>query len=95
MTATPPPRVDGRTARSERTRTAIVDAHLQLIREGDLRPTAEKIAKQAGVSLRRAINPKLVEAPAKGFPKSNPGMYSDPQSLNRGLKEMDLESSWG
>ena len=45
-------RVDGRTARSERTRNAIVDAHLQLIREGDLRPTAERIAKQAGVSLR-------------------------------------------
>ena len=46
------PRVDGRTARSERTRSAIVDAHLQLIREGDLRPTADRIAKQAGVSLR-------------------------------------------
>jgi TetR/AcrR family transcriptional regulator of autoinduction and epiphytic fitness len=46
------PRIDGRTARSERTRTAIVDAHLQLIREGDLRPTADRIAKQAGVSLR-------------------------------------------
>ena len=49
---TSPQRVDGRTARSERTRNAIVDAHLQLIREGDLRPTAERIAKQAGVSLR-------------------------------------------
>ena len=47
-----PARVDGRTARSERTRTAIVDAHLRLIREGDLRPTADRIAKQAGVSLR-------------------------------------------
>jgi TetR/AcrR family transcriptional regulator of autoinduction and epiphytic fitness len=46
------PRIDGRTARSERTRNAIVDAHLQLIREGDLRPTADRIAKQAGVSLR-------------------------------------------
>jgi AcrR family transcriptional regulator len=45
-------RVDGRTARSERTRAAIVDAHLQLIREGDLRPTADRIAKLAGVSLR-------------------------------------------
>ena len=45
-------RVDGRTARSERTRNAIVDAHLRLIREGDLRPTADRIAKQAGVSLR-------------------------------------------
>jgi len=47
-----PPRVDGRTARSERTRNAIVDAHLRLIREGDLRPTADRIARQAGVSLR-------------------------------------------
>jgi len=52
-------------------------------------------AVQAGVSLRRPINPKLVEAPAKGFPKLNPGMYSDAKSLDRGLKEMDLESSWG
>jgi TetR/AcrR family transcriptional regulator of autoinduction and epiphytic fitness len=49
---TPPPRVDGRTARSERTRNAIVDAHVQLIQEGDLRPTADRIAKVAGVSLR-------------------------------------------
>jgi TetR/AcrR family transcriptional regulator of autoinduction and epiphytic fitness len=49
---TEPPRVDGRTARSERTRSAIVDAHLELIRDGDLRPTADRIAKQAGVSLR-------------------------------------------
>ncbi|MEV6347759.1 TetR family transcriptional regulator [Actinoplanes sp. NPDC051851] len=49
---TTPPRVDGRTARSERTRNAIVDAHLRLINEGDLRPTADRIAKLAGVSLR-------------------------------------------
>ncbi|MFI1991141.1 TetR/AcrR family transcriptional regulator [Actinoplanes sp. NPDC020271] len=49
---TQPPRVDGRTARSERTRNAIVDAHLRLIAEGDLRPTADRIAKLAGVSLR-------------------------------------------
>lgn len=51
MSATPP-RVDGRTARSERTRNAIVDAHVQLIQEGDLRPTADRIARAAGVSLR-------------------------------------------
>jgi TetR/AcrR family transcriptional regulator of autoinduction and epiphytic fitness len=48
----PPTRVDGRTARSERTRNAIVDAHLQLIGEGDMRPTADRVAKLAGVSLR-------------------------------------------
>jgi TetR/AcrR family transcriptional regulator, regulator of autoinduction and epiphytic fitness len=51
MSATPP-RVDGRTARSERTRNAIVDAHVQLIHDGDLRPTADRIARAAGVSLR-------------------------------------------
>jgi len=48
----PSQRVDGRTARSERTRSAIVDANLQLIQEGDLRPTADRIARVAGVSLR-------------------------------------------
>jgi AcrR family transcriptional regulator len=47
-----PQRVDGRTARSERTRNAIVDAFLRLIQDGDLRPTADRIAKLAGVSLR-------------------------------------------
>jgi TetR/AcrR family transcriptional regulator, regulator of autoinduction and epiphytic fitness len=47
-----PARVDGRTARAERTRAAIVDAHLALIEEGDLRPTGERIAERAGVSLR-------------------------------------------
>jgi AcrR family transcriptional regulator len=48
----PPQRIDGRTARSERTRNAIVEAHVALILEGELRPTADRIAKQAGVSLR-------------------------------------------
>lgn len=47
-----PARVDGRTARAERTRRAIVDAHLELIDEGDLKPTGERIAERAGVSLR-------------------------------------------
>jgi AcrR family transcriptional regulator len=44
--------IDGRTARSQRTRRAIVDAHLTLLNEGDLKPTAERIAERAGVSLR-------------------------------------------
>ncbi|MEV0392398.1 TetR/AcrR family transcriptional regulator [Polymorphospora rubra] len=47
-----PVRMDGRSARAERTRAAIVDAHLALIGEGDLRPTGERIAERAGVSLR-------------------------------------------
>jgi TetR/AcrR family transcriptional regulator of autoinduction and epiphytic fitness len=45
-------RVDGRTARSERTRKAIIDAYLRLVVEGDLRPTGDRIAKAAGTSLR-------------------------------------------
>jgi TetR/AcrR family transcriptional regulator of autoinduction and epiphytic fitness len=45
-------RVDGRTLRAERTRQAITEAHFALIEEGELRPTAERIAERAGVSLR-------------------------------------------
>ena len=47
-----PPVVDGRTARTRRTRAAIVDAHVALLAEGGLRPTAEEIATRAGVSVR-------------------------------------------
>jgi AcrR family transcriptional regulator len=46
------PAVDGRTARAQRTRSAVVDALLELINEGDLRPTAPRIAERAKVSLR-------------------------------------------
>ena len=43
---------DGRAARSERTRRAIVDAMRGLHHDGDLRPTAPRIAERAGVSVR-------------------------------------------
>lgn len=46
------PSIDGRTARAQRTRQAIVDALLALIDDGDLAPTAPRIAERAGVSLR-------------------------------------------
>src|SRR5215470_2088915 len=49
---TEPVRVDGRTMRAQRTRAAIVDAHLGLLARGDLKPTGERIADAAGVSLR-------------------------------------------
>jgi len=45
-------RMDGRTARAIRTREAIVDACIALVDEGDLRPTAPRIAERAGVSVR-------------------------------------------
>ncbi len=43
---------DGRIARGERTREAIVDAHTALLREGVLKPTGQAIALRAGVSAR-------------------------------------------
>jgi TetR/AcrR family transcriptional regulator of autoinduction and epiphytic fitness len=46
------PSTDGRVARGERTREAIVEAHAELLREGTLRPTGKIIAKRAGISLR-------------------------------------------
>jgi TetR/AcrR family transcriptional regulator of autoinduction and epiphytic fitness len=43
---------DGRTIRAERTRQALVDALFALLEDGELRPTAERIAERAGVSER-------------------------------------------
>jgi AcrR family transcriptional regulator len=45
-------RVDGRNERSRRTREAVVDALLALHDEGDLTPTAQRVAAKAGVALR-------------------------------------------
>jgi len=46
------PLTDGRTARSLRTREAIVDATIGLLEDGDLRPTAPRVASRANVSVR-------------------------------------------
>jgi TetR/AcrR family transcriptional regulator of autoinduction and epiphytic fitness len=43
---------DGRAARAQRTQTAIADAVLALLEEGDLKPSVESIAARAGVSER-------------------------------------------
>lgn len=43
---------DGRVARGERTRRAIVEAHADLLREGELRPTAKLVSERAGISVR-------------------------------------------
>lgn len=45
-------KVDGRRARGIRTRDAIVSALMDLIAEGDIAPTAQRIADRAGVSVR-------------------------------------------
>jgi AcrR family transcriptional regulator len=44
--------VDGRRARGERTRLRVVEALLDLVEEGTLRPTAQEVAARAGVALR-------------------------------------------
>ena len=57
MSGTSPPAarapvVDGRRLRSERTRQAIIDAYLGLLRQDPSIPTAAQIAKAAGYSVR-------------------------------------------
>jgi TetR/AcrR family transcriptional regulator, regulator of autoinduction and epiphytic fitness len=82
----PPARVDGRTARSERTRRAIVDALLGLIAEGDLKASPESIVGRAGVSLRTlwtnfrdleglyaAANERLIQIQAADHRPVSPG----------------------
>ena len=44
--------IDGRTARRDRNRTAVLDAVLELFAEGTLFPSAEAVAERSGVSLR-------------------------------------------
>lgn len=50
--ASPAVPTDGRAARALRTREAIVDACIAMIEQGDLRPTAPRLAERAGVSVR-------------------------------------------
>lgn len=47
-----PKKIDGRTLRAARTRAAILGALLELIRDGEVAPTAPQIAAKAGVALR-------------------------------------------
>jgi AcrR family transcriptional regulator len=46
------PAGSARTARAERSRAAIADAALELVRDGDPRPTAARVAERAGISER-------------------------------------------
>lgn len=44
--------IDGRRARGQRTRLKVIEALLELVSEGVVRPTAQEIATRAGVALR-------------------------------------------
>ena len=43
---------DGRLRRSERSRELIADALYELLAEGDIEPSAQKVADRAGVGIR-------------------------------------------
>jgi AcrR family transcriptional regulator len=45
-------KIDGRRPRSERTRLAIIEAYLELLRRNSVMPTAAQLADQAGCSVR-------------------------------------------
>ena len=44
--------VDGRTARRDRNRVAVLDAVLELFSEGNLTPSPDDVARRSGISLR-------------------------------------------
>ncbi len=50
--ASPAAREDGRHARRDRNRYAVVDAYLELVREGNPRPSVAEVAARSGVSHR-------------------------------------------
>jgi hypothetical protein len=68
--ASPVPPLDGRSARALRTREAIVDACIGLVEEGELRPTAPRVAERAGVL---AEVGRIVAAWILAVPDSTPG----------------------
>lgn len=79
--------VDGRLARSHRTRRAIVDALRSLHHDGDLRPTAPRVAERAGVSVRTVwqhftdLESLLVEAGQRDFEIARSFVERVPPSL--------------
>lgn len=52
MTTTPERAVDGRAVRAARTRELLLDATVELLREGDLVPTAQRVADRAAIAPR-------------------------------------------
>jgi len=66
-------RIDGRTARAARTRESVIESTTRLMNTGDLRPTAPRIAEEAGVSLRsvfqhfRDLNTLFTTAASRHF----------------------------
>jgi len=83
-------RADGRLDRSTRTRAAIVDALVDLVREGNLMPTSEDVAARAQVGLRTVF--RHFEDMETLYQEVNQAVQASvTHSLNLGPLEGDLE----
>jgi TetR/AcrR family transcriptional regulator, regulator of autoinduction and epiphytic fitness len=74
---------DGRRARAERSRTAVVDAILELLHENDRRPTVDEIAERSGVSVRSVFRhfddtESLLAAAVESHARQNAGLWDLP-----------------
>jgi hypothetical protein len=49
-------KIDGRTERRDRNRTAVLDALLDLVEEGNLAPTVPEISERCGISHRSVFD---------------------------------------
>lgn len=82
---------DGRTARTRRTREAVVDALLALLEEGDPAPTAQRVAQRAAVALRTVYvqfsDMETLWAAAGRRELARLGALSEPVSLDLDLAD--------
>lgn len=72
--------IDGRTARRDRNRDAVLDAAIELFGEGHIPPTPAAVAERSGVSLRSvyryfADHDALVTAAVARFVERNEGLF--------------------
>ena len=74
---------DGRRARAERSRAAVVEAILELLHENDRRPTVDEIAERSGVSVRSVFRhfddtESLLAAAVQTHADQNAGLWDLP-----------------
>jgi len=88
--------VDGRTARRDRNRDAVLDGVLDLFAEGDLDPTAIDVAERSGVSLRSVYRyyddiDELVRAAIERSMARNDHRFRTPDDAGEGPRVERIE----
>jgi Bacterial regulatory proteins, tetR family len=94
--------VDGRHARRERGRLAVIDAMLILVSEGHVPPTVEQLAERAGVSAASVFRyfdtlEDLRQATTGVFFKRNPHLFEIPEIAkdpSRSGSKHSLPQAW-